>query len=158
MEATQAKKDSKAKPARAVKTFKGQEYLDAESSIADEVTKPDDIIKIKFNHPMRNAKITPQEFKLCQQEYLVGIEKEHGRKIAFPNEQQMVEMYIQEKHGQPYIYLVGMEYEMSRTDAEPYLAKTRQMIDPKKQRYIGDVKADLHRYLVDFHFAEIVVA
>ncbi len=113
-----------------------------------------DTISIKFKTPLRNRNISPEMFKAATKAYLDDIEKEHGKRMAFPNEYQMIMFKVQEMYGEPYIYQTDMIYEITKEDAEFYLDQHKVIINTDKQRYIKDVKSDLHRFQEKYYYAE----
>jgi hypothetical protein len=121
------------------------------------MTKETKKVKIKFNKMIRNKNISNDDYNKFYNEYLEEVKQEHGRKMAFPQEQATVMRLLEQKIGQPYVFNMGIVYELDEEDAKHYTSMVEKIIDPELGPfYFKDVARDRHRYMVDFHIAELV--
>lgn len=120
------------------------------------VKKSAEMVKVLFNHPMRNQKITLEQYQEARKDYI----KDEFTSISqpykpMPYEEDKISAKILITHGQPYIFLKGQLYEMSKEDASLYTEKYTESVTRDKPRVIQ--KSDVPRYLERHYLAEVFV-
>lgn len=120
------------------------------------VKKSAEMVKVLFNHPKRNQKITLEQYEEARRDYI----KDEFTSISqpykpMPYEEDKISARILIKYGQPYIFLKGQLYEMSKEEASVYTEQYTESVVRDKPRVIQ--KADVPRYLERHYLAEIFV-
>lgn len=121
--------------------------------------QPQKMVKIKFKHPMRNINLTHDDYLKCQNEYLKELKDEFGTPRALPGETETILNKIAQKHGQPYIYLKGMIYEIPESDADHYLKQCSKphLEDDQPHFFDGEDGQRLkEKFMTVTYYAEIV--